>query len=206
MKDLMILNKLKFWTISLANRHTASYWLGFIAFIESSVFPIPVDVLYLPMALVYPKKAYRYAFIATVCSVLGGVSGWFIGHFAYDTLAKPILEFYGKVESFQALKSSATLKFLIILLITSGFLHLPPIKIITLLAGVMGVHLGLFILTCIFARGARFYLLAWLVKRFGRQVMHFLARHFKWIVLIGCVTLFLIYGILIAFVNKHLLF
>ncbi|CDO40781.1 hypothetical membrane protein [Bartonella henselae] len=206
MKNLMILNKLKLWTISLANRRTASYWLGFLAFIESSFFPIPVDVLYLPMALVHPKKAYRYAFIATVCSVLGGVSGWFIGHFAYDTLAKPILEFYGKVESFQALKNSATLKFLVILLITSGFLHLPPLKITTLLAGVMGVHLGLFILTCIFARGARFYLLAWLIKHFGRQAMHFLARHFKWIVLIGCVTLFLVYGVFITFVNKYLLF
>ncbi|WP_034988936.1 YqaA family protein [Bartonella senegalensis] len=202
----MILNKLKLWTISLANRRTASYWLGFIAFIESSVFPIPVDVLYIPISLVHPKKSYRYAFIATVCSVLGGVAGWFIGHFAYDTLAKPILEFYGKVESFQALKNNATLKFLVILLLTSGFLHLPPIKIVTLLSGVMGVHLGLFILTCIFARGARFYLLAWLIKHFGRQAMHFLTRHFKWIVLIGCVTLLLIYGIFIVFVNKQLSF
>ncbi|WP_455465896.1 YqaA family protein [Bartonella sp. B39] len=202
----MILNKLKLWTISLAKRRTAPHWLGFIAFIESSVFPIPVDVLYIPMALVYPKRAYRYAFIATICSVLGGIAGWFIGHFAYDTLAKPILEFYGKVESFQALKNSATLQFLIILLITSGFFHLPPIKIVTILAGVMGVRIEIFIVICILSRGARFYLLAWLIQRFGQQAMNFLSRHLKWIILICCVTLLFVYGVFIAFVNKHFLF
>ncbi|WP_375656440.1 YqaA family protein [Bartonella sp. CM120XJJH] len=201
----MILNKLKLWTISLANRRTAPHWLGFIAFIESSVFPIPIDVLYIPMLLIHQKRVYRYALIATICSVLGGITGWFIGHFAYDTLAKPILELYGKVESFESLKNSATLQFLIVLLITSGFFHLPPIKIVTILAGVMSVRLELFILICIFSRGARFYLLAWLIKHFGQKAMNFLVQHFKWIVLIGCVSLLLIYGIFIAFLNKKLL-
>ncbi|WP_375695182.1 YqaA family protein [Bartonella sp. AC90GZZY] len=201
----MILNKLKLWTISLANRRTAPHWLGFIAFIESSVFPIPIDVLYIPMLLIHPKRVYRYALIATICSVLGGIAGWFIGHFAYDTLAKPILEIYGKVESFESLKNSTTLQFLIILLITSGFFHLPPIKIVTILAGVMSVRLEFFILICIFSRGARFYLLAWLIKHFGQKAMNFLVQHFKWIILIGCVSLLLIYGIFIAFLNKKLL-
>ncbi|WP_375638304.1 MULTISPECIES: YqaA family protein [unclassified Bartonella] len=201
----MILNKLKLWTISLANRRTAPHWLGFIAFIESSVFPIPIDVLYIPMLLIHQKRVYRYALIATICSVLGGIAGWFIGHFAYDTLAKPILEIYGKVESFESLKNSATLQFLIILLITSGFFHLPPIKIVTILAGVMSVRLEFFILICIFSRGARFYLLAWLIKHFGQKAMNFLVQHFKWIVLIGCVSLLLIYGIFIAFLNRKLL-
>ncbi|WP_161510655.1 YqaA family protein [Bartonella quintana] len=201
----MILNRLKLWTISLANRRTAPHWLGFIAFMESSVFPIPVDVLYIPIALVHPKKVYRYAFIATACSVLGGIFGWFIGNFAYDSLAKPILEFYGRIENFQALQNGVTLQFLVILLALSGFLHLPPIKIVTILAGVMGMHLGLFVLTCIFARGARFYLLAWLIRRFGRQAMNFLARHLQWIALIGCIMLLLIYGTFTAFVKKYLL-
>lgn len=201
----MILNKLKLWTISLANRRTAPHWLGFIAFIESSVFPIPIDVLYIPLLLIRKKQVYRYALIATICSVLGGIAGWFIGHFAYDTLAKPILELYGKVESFEALKNNATLQFLIILLITSGFFHLPPIKIVTILAGVMSVRLELFILICIFSRGARFYLLAWLIKHLGQKAMNFLRQHFKWIILMGCVSLLLIYGIFIAFLNKQLL-
>ncbi|QEE12758.1 YqaA family protein [Bartonella krasnovii] len=201
----MILNKLKLWTISLANRRTAPHWLGFIAFIESSFFPIPVDILYIPLLLIRQNRVYRYALIATICSVLGGIAGWFIGHFAYDTLAKPILEFYGKVESFESLKNNATLQFLIILLITSGFFHLPPIKIVTILAGVMNVHLELFILICIFSRGARFYLLAWLIKHFGQKAMNFLRQHFKWIILMGCVSLLLIYGIFIVFLNKQLL-
>ncbi|PIT70537.1 YqaA family protein [Bartonella tribocorum] len=201
----MILNKLKLWTISLANRRTAPHWLGFIAFIESSVFPIPIDVLYIPLLLIRKKRVYRYALIATICSVLGGIAGWFIGHFAYDTLAKPILEFYGKVENFEALKNSATLQFLIILLITSGFFHLPPIKIVTILAGVMCVPLELFILICILSRGARFYLLAWLIKHFGQKAMNFLIQHFKWIILTGCVSILLIFGIFIVFFNKQLL-
>ncbi|WP_336293954.1 YqaA family protein [Bartonella sp. CB169] len=202
----MILNRLKLWTISLANKRTAPHWLGFIAFIESSVFPIPVDVLYIPMILIHPKRAYRYAFIATVCSIFGGILGWFIGHFSYDTIAKPILEFYGKVESFQTLQNGATLQLLIILLITSGFLHLPPIKIITILSGVMGVHLGLFVLTCVFARGARFYLIAWFIQRFGDKAMNFFFRHFKWIILVGCIIIVFLYKISITFVNKQLLF
>ncbi|MBX4335815.1 YqaA family protein [Bartonella raoultii] len=201
----MLLKTLKLWTVSLANRRTAPHWLGFIAFIESSIFPIPVDVLYIPMALVRPSRAYFYAFIATLFSVLGGILGWFIGHFAYESLAKPILEFYGKVESFEALQNGATLEFLLMLLVISGLIHLPPIKIVTILAGVMRVPLELFILSCIFARGARFYLLAWLIKHFGRQAMNFLAQNFKWIILVGCITLLLVYGIFIAFVKKHLL-
>ncbi|WP_455477982.1 YqaA family protein [Bartonella sp. B10] len=202
----MILNKLKLWTISLANRRTAPHWLGFIAFIENSVFPIPSDVLYIPMALVHPKKAYYYAFIATVCSVFGGIFGWFIGHFAYDSIAKPILEFYGKIENFQALQNSITLNFMVILLMTSGFFHIPPIKITTILAGVVGVHLGLFIIICFFARGARFYLIAWLIQHFGLQAISFLSRHFKWVILGGCITLLLIYATFIVLLRKNYLF
>ncbi|WP_455476879.1 YqaA family protein [Bartonella sp. B41] len=199
----MILKTFKRWTISLANKRTAPHWLGFIAFVESSVFPIPADVLYIPMTLVHPSKAYRYAFIATICSIFGGIFGWFLGHFSYSNIAEPILKFYGQVENFQALKNDATLKFLIILLITSGFFHLPPIKITTILAGVMGVHLGLFVIVCVFARGARFYLLAWLIQHFGHQTINFLSRHFKWVALISCMTLMLIYGAFLFFLHKN---
>ncbi len=202
MKKPTILNRLKLWTISLADRRTAPHWLGFIAFLESSIFPIPVDVLYIPMVFVHPRRAYRYAFLATTCSLLGGIFGWFIGHYAYDSIAKPILEFYGKYESFQALRNDTTLELLVILLIISGFFHLPPIKIITILTGVMGLHLGLFIIICILARGARFYFLAWLIQRFGQKAVKYLSRHFKWIVLIGCVSVLLLYGGIIAFLNK----
>ena len=81
------------WTLSLAARKSAEWWLAFIAFVESSVFLVPADVLYLPMALLRPDRAYRYARIATVASVLGGIAGWFSGQYAYDAVARPSLEF-----------------------------------------------------------------------------------------------------------------
>ncbi|RVA71028.1 DedA family protein, partial [Mesorhizobium sp. M7A.F.Ca.AU.001.01.1.1] len=119
------------WTLSLAARKSAEWWLAFIAFVESSVFLVPADVLYLPMALSRPDRAYRYALIATVASVLGGIAGWFIGHYAYDAVARPILEFYGKYDEFEQLRAGAGVGFIVLMLITSGAAHLPPIKVVT---------------------------------------------------------------------------
>ena len=153
------------WTLSLAARKSAEIWLAVIAFIESSVFLVPADVLFLPMALARPGRAYRYAAVATVASVLGGIAGYFLGYFAYEAFAKPILSFYGKLESFETLKACTSEDTLIMLLVTSGLAHLPPIKVVTILSGVVGVNLWLFILLAIVARGARFFALAWLLHR-----------------------------------------
>ncbi|TGV72990.1 DedA family protein, partial [Mesorhizobium sp. M00.F.Ca.ET.158.01.1.1] len=114
-------------------------------------------------------RAYRYAFIATVASVLGGIAGWFIGHYAYDAVARPILEFYGKYDEFEQLRSSAgvSIEFIALMLVTSGAAHLPPIKVVTILSGALGVNLALFIVLAIIARGGRFLLLAWLLRRYG---------------------------------------
>ena len=157
------------WTMSLAARKSAEWWLAIIAFIESSVFLVPADVLYVPMAIARPDRAYRYAIVATVASVLGGIAGWMLGHYAYETLAKPVLEFYGKLEEFEALipsEGEAT-GFILLMLVTSGLAHLPPIKVVTILSGVIGVNIWIFILSAIVARGARFWLLAWLLRRYG---------------------------------------
>src|SRR6185369_12274808 len=120
------------WTLSLAARKSAEWWLAFIAFVESSVFLVPADVLYLPMALSRPDRAYRYALVATVASVLGGIAGWFIGHYAYDAVARPILQFYGKYDEFEQLRTSAGvgIELIVLMLITSGAAHLPPIKVV----------------------------------------------------------------------------
>src|SRR5690606_39605072 len=80
----IMLRRLYDWTMGLAARKTAEYWLAFIAFVESSVFLIPADVLFLPMALARPDRAYRYAIVATAASVLGGIAGWYIGYYAFD--------------------------------------------------------------------------------------------------------------------------
>jgi membrane protein YqaA with SNARE-associated domain len=162
------------WTLSLAARKSAEVWLAVIAFVESSVFLIPADVLFLPMALARPAKAYRYAFVATLFSVLGGIAGYYLGYFAYETVAKPVLQFYGKFEQFEAMKACASDETLLVLLTTSGLAHLPPIKIVTILAGVAHISIVFFILSCIIARGARFFALAWALKRWGEPIKGFI--------------------------------
>ncbi len=168
-----MLRKLYDWTLSLAARKSAEWWLAFIAFVESSVFLVPADVLYLPMALSRPDRAYRYALIATAASVLGGIAGWFLGHYAYEAIAKPVLEFYGKLDEFDALRTSSGTGFILLMLVTSGVAHLPPIKVVTILAGVISFPLGWFILSAIIARGARFLFLAWLLRTYGEAIRHF---------------------------------
>jgi membrane protein YqaA with SNARE-associated domain len=171
-----MLRRLYDWTMALAARPTAEIWLALIAFVESSVFLVPADVLFVPMAIARPKRAYRYAIVATVFSVLGGIAGWYLGHYAYEGVARPILEFYGKLDTFEALRSSGTKDAVLLLLVTSGLAHLPPIKVVTILSGAVGVDLWLFVISAILARGARFLALAWLLRRYGEPIRHFIEK------------------------------
>lgn len=171
-----MLRKLYDWTLSLAARRSAEAWLAVIAFIESSVFLIPADVLFLPMALARPGRAYRYALVATVASTLGGIAGYFLGYLAYDAVARPVLEFYGKLAAFEQLRACAGEDTLMLLLVTSGLAHLPPIKVVTILAGVAQVSFVFFVISCIVARGARFFALAWALKRFGEPIKDFIEQ------------------------------
>ena len=188
-----MLKKLGDWTLSLAGRRSAEYWLAFIAFVESSVFLIPADVLFIPMSLINKEKTYRYAFIASLFSVLGGIAGWLIGHFAYEAIAKPVLEFYGKFETFEALRNNTSMEIILLLLITSGISHLPPIKVVTILAGVVGMNIWIFILSAIIARSARFYALAWFISRYGATVLEYLLPRLKWVIAIACTILIISY-------------
>lgn len=171
-----MLRKLYDWTISLAARKSAEVWLAVIAFVESSFFLVPADVLFLPMTLARPERAWRYAIIATVSSVLGGVLGWYIGHYAFEAVARPVLEFYGKLDAFEKLQSDTGYQTIVLLLITSGLAHLPPIKVVTILAGVANINLGLFVITAIVARGARFFLLAALLRVYGEPIRDFIEK------------------------------
>ena len=171
-----MLHKLYDWTLSLAARKSAEVWLAVIAFIESSVFLVPADVLFLPMALARPARAYRYAMVATIASTLGGIAGYFLGYFAYEALAKPILSFYGKLEAFEALKACTSEDTLVMLLVTSGLAHLPPIKVVTILAGVAQVSFVFFVLSCIIARGARFFALGLGLATLWRSHQEFIEK------------------------------
>jgi membrane protein YqaA with SNARE-associated domain len=164
------------WTLSLAARKTAEHWLAVIAFIESSVFLVPADVLFLPMALAKPEKAYRFAIIATIASTLGGIAGYFLGYFAYEALAKPVLNFYSKLDEFERLRQCTGEDTLMLLLVTSGLAHLPPIKVVTILAGVAQISFGFFLVSCVIARGARFFALAWAIRRFGHPIRNFIEQ------------------------------
>jgi membrane protein YqaA with SNARE-associated domain len=183
------------WTLSLAARKTAEVWLAVIAFIESSVFLVPADVLYLPMALARPERAYRYALIATIASTLGGIAGYFLGYFAYEAFAKPVLDFYGKLDDFEALKACTSEQTLLVLLATSGLSHLPPIKVVTILAGVAQISFVFFVLSCIIFRGARFFALAWALRRFGEPIKHFIEKRLGLIAGVAAAILIGLYAV-----------
>ena len=188
-----MLRKMYDWTMALAARKTAEWWLAVIAFVESSVFLIPADVLYVPMALARPDRAYRYAIVATVASVLGGIAGWYLGYYAFETVAKPALEFYGKYEAFERLRQSADADLVLLLLVTSGLSHLPPIKVVTILSGALHVNIWLFIASAIVARGARFLVLAWLLNRYGEPIRHFIEERLGMLAALGCAALIGLY-------------
>jgi membrane protein YqaA with SNARE-associated domain len=181
------------WTMALAGRRSAEVWLAVIAFIESSIFLVPADVLFLPMVLSRRDRAYRYALVATVASVLGGIAGWMLGYFAYESVAKPVLEFYGKLATFESLRASVSPSMIVLLLITSGLAHLPPIKVVTILSGVAGVNLVFFIACAIAARGARFFFLAWLLRRYGAPIQDFIEKRLGLIAGGGAAALILLY-------------
>lgn len=188
-----MLRRLYDWTISLAAKKSAEVWLAIIAFVESSFFLVPADVLFLPMTLARPERAWRYALVATTASVLGGILGWYIGHYAFEAVAKPVLEFYGKLDTFEKLKTDTGYGMIVLLLITSGLAHLPPIKVVTILAGVANVNLGLFIVTAIVARGARFFLLAALLRIYGEPIREFIEKRLGLIAGLIAALLILLY-------------
>ena len=186
------------WTLSWARSRHAPTALATISFIESSVFPIPADVLFIPMCAARPDRAMGFAGLASVTSVLGGIFGWFIGHYAFEFLARPVLEFYHKLDAFEALRTdvAGNTWLILVLLVTSGLAHLPPMKVVTILSGVIGFDIWLFILAAIVARGGRFYALAWLLRRYGAAILDFIERRLSWIV--GAVLTLAILAYLVA--------
>ena len=171
-----MLKKLYDWVLGLAASKWAEFWLALIAVIESSFFLIPADVLFLPMALARPTRAYRYALVATAASVVGGMLGYALGMFLFEQLAKPALAAFGELQKFEQLKSCTGDQTLLVLLVTSGLAHLPPIKIVTILAGVAQINFAFFVVACIVARGARFFALAWALRRWGETIRHFIEK------------------------------
>lgn len=189
-----MLKRLYAWTMALAARKTAVWWLGIVAFVESSVFLVPADVLFIPMVLARPRRAMFYASVATVASVLGGIAGWYLGHYAFESVARPVLEFYGKLESFEHLKASVDYETILLLLVTSGLAHLPPIKVVTILSGAANISLSLFILAAVVTRAARFFILAGLLQRYGEPIRDFIEKRLGVITAVAAGALIAVYA------------
>jgi membrane protein YqaA with SNARE-associated domain len=200
-----MIRRLYDWTLSLAARKTAQVWLAVIAFVESSFFLVPADVLFLPMALSRPERAYRYALIATLASTLGGIAGYMLGAFAYDAVAKPVLQFYGKLAEFERLRACAGRETTMLLLVTSGLSHLPPIKVVTILSGVVDVGITFFIVSCLIARGARFYALAWALRSYGVPIKAFIEKRLGLIAGIAALVLIGLYFAVRSFAGSGML-
>ena len=179
--------KLYDWTLRWSASRHAEPAMAAVSFVESSIFPVPAEVLFVPMVLSRPDRAMRYALIATIASVLGGIAGWMIGFYGFDLIARPILEFYGKVAEFDALKAQTGDGAILVMLVTSGLAHLPPMKVVTILSGVIAFDLKLFILSAIVARGGKFFLLAWALRKYGATIVDVIERRFA-MVAIGLVA------------------
>ena len=164
------------WLLVQAASPRAEPALAVVSFVESSVFPLPAEILFLPMCLARPTRALRYAAIATIASVLGGIFGWTLGFYAFDLIARPILQFYNGLDAFNQLKAATGTGTILVLLVTSGLAHLPPMKVVTILSGVVGFSLPLFILAAIVARGGKFFVLGWALQRYGATIADVIQR------------------------------
>jgi len=169
-----MLKRLYDWTISLAESKHALWALAFVAFVESSVFPIPPDILMIPMIIATPKRAFLIAGIALVASVLGGMLGYFIGWGAFESIGKPVLEFYGKDAYFEefSTKYNEWGAWAVLIAGITPF----PYKVITILSGVTGLNFVVFMVASIVARGFRFFLVAGLLWKFGAPIRDFIEK------------------------------
>lgn len=162
------------WTLRLADHRHSLRALGVVSFVESSFFPIPPDVLMIPMIISRPARAWTIATVALVTSVLGGLFGYFIGAVLWDTVGQPILEFYGKSEAGAAFAERFN-RYGAWAVLIAGVTPF-PFKVITIVSGWTGLGLPVFILSAIIARGLRFFILAALLWKFGAPIRDFVER------------------------------
>jgi membrane protein YqaA with SNARE-associated domain len=180
--------------LSLSESRHAPYALAAMAFAESSFFPIPPDVMLIPMSLAAPRRAWRYAAIATVASVAGGMLGYGIGALLFDTLGQWLIHLYGYADRMAALKETYARWGAMVILI-KGFTPI-PYKLVTIASGVFGYNFAIFVLLSFVTRGARFFVLAGALNRFGDPLRLALERHFA--LFLGLIAIIIVVGFWIA--------
>jgi membrane protein YqaA with SNARE-associated domain len=182
-----MLRRLYDWCIAAADKPYATWLLGIVAFVESSFFPVPPDAMLIPMSLARPDKAWFYATVCTLTSVAGGVLGYFIGAVLYDSLGLWLMKVYGltgKVEAFR--EAYAQWGSWIILI--KGVTPI-PYKLVTIASGFAGYNIVMFVLLSFVARGMRFYLVAFLLNRYGAQARAIIEERLGFWVTVGAVVL-----------------
>ena len=169
-----MLRRLYDWTIDLAAHPHALWALAIIAFIESSFFPIPPDVLIIPMVLAAREKAWKIAVVCTVASVIGGLAGYGIGHFLFEEIGKPMLDFYGYGAKFVVFQDTYNEwgAWAVFIAGVTPF----PYKVITILSGTTGLDLSVFMISSVLARGLRFFIVAALLWHFGAPIRAFIEK------------------------------
>jgi membrane protein YqaA with SNARE-associated domain len=189
-----MLRRLYDWCIAAADKPHATWLMGFISFVESSFFPVPPDVMLIPMSLARPDKAWFYATLCTLTSVAGGVLGYFIGAVLYDSVGLWVMKFYGLTDKMEAFRAAYAQWGTWIILI-KGVTPI-PYKLVTITSGFAGYSFIMFVLLSIVARGMRFYLVAFLLNRYGAQAREIIEERLGFWVTIA--ALLLVAGIIAA--------
>ena len=182
-----MLKKLYDWTMNLAAGPRAPWALGGVSFIESSVFPIPPDTLLIPMVIAKREKAWIYAAICTITSVLGGLFGYAIGAVLFDQVAQPILSFYGYADKFASFTERYN-EWGVWIVLIAGLTPF-PYKVITIASGATGLPLIVFTIASIVARGLRFFILAALLYWLGPPIREFIEKRLGLVFTIAMVLL-----------------
>jgi membrane protein YqaA with SNARE-associated domain len=162
------------WTLRLANHRHAIRSMAVVSFAESSVFPIPPDVVLVPLILAQRDKAYRIAAICTIASVLGGILGYAIGMFLYDSVGLWLINLYGAHDAAHEFRRWYDEWGAAVILI-KGLTPI-PFKVVTIASGMFAYNFALFVLLATITRGARFFLIAWLLRRYGAAMKEFIER------------------------------
>jgi|TARA_B100000029_G_scaffold112519_1_gene104697 Predicted membrane protein len=175
-----IFRKLYDWTLDKAGHKKSSWFLIIISFAESSFFPIPPDVLLIPMVLANRLRAWFFALICTLSSVAGGIVGYIIGYLFYSNIGSLIVDLYGLSNSFENFESYYT-QWGVWIVLGAGFTPF-PFKFITIASGVFGLNIFLFIIVAVIARGLRFYLISSLLFIFGDKIKNLIDKYFNLLV------------------------
>ncbi len=175
------------WMMQKAAGRHAPHALFWVAFAESSFFPIPPDVMLIPMVLAERSQAWVYALFATIASVLGGMAGYAIGYFFMDAVGLPILELYGKAKAFESFRDTFN-EWGVWILIIKGMTPI-PYKVLTITAGATHMPLASIVVASVVARAMRFFLVAGLLYWFGTPIREFIERRLTMVTSVGVVLL-----------------